>query len=240
MFKCNCGKEYKTEKGLTKHKVDCPYKDIDLKKIYRLGFLIAEVDKNLFFVPLGKIKKKAKDENISFDESKKELIKLAIYKYRKSLWDILSVWQCELLTSEYRSFLKWIWKTYKEITLISLRNMLSNTKIIFRYNFEHTASMIGTRIDDSLIYIHEHGDFCNNFEFVNAVMAGQISMYYVLFNDWLATYWFGNLEIDLQHELNDSLDIASKTVLERLKKEEFDLLQELACIDTPKIFELDI
>lgn len=239
MFVCNCGKEFKTEGGLNRHVVDCPYASMDFNKIYNLGDMINEVDKKLFHVALGKIKKYAKENQIEFDQAKKILQKEAIYKYRKSLWDILNVWKDELLASEYRPFLKWVWKTYKEITLLSLRNTLSNTKIIYRFNLENTASMIGKRIDDSLIHVHEHGEFSNDFEFVDAIMSGQISMYYVLFNDWLAQRWFGRLDIDLQKELEDHVNIASKTVLDRLKKEEFELLQQLACTGTPRIYEMN-
>lgn len=239
MFSCNCGKEFKTESGLTKHKADCPYADLSVEKIYRLGYLIDEVDKKLFHIPLSKIKKFAKENQIEVDDAKRQLQKEAIYKYRKSLWDILNVWKDELLASEYRPFLKWVWKTYKDITLLSLRNTLSNTKIIYRFNLENTATMIGKRIDESLIHIHEHGEFTNDFEFVDAIMSGRVSMYYVLFNDWLAQQWFGRLDIDLQKELEEYVELASKTVLERLKREEFDLLQSLACTNTPKIYEFN-
>ncbi len=239
MFTCNCGKEFKTENGLTKHKTDCPYADLNIDKIYNLGYLIDEVDKKLFHVPLSKIKKFAKENHLEIDKAKRLLQKEAIYKYRKSLWDILTVWKDELLASEYRPFLKWVWKTYKDITLLSLRNTLSNTKIIYRFNLENTVSMIGKRIDESLIHIHEHGEFSNDFEFVNAIMSGQVSMYYVLFNDWLAQNWFGRLDVDLQHELEEYVQLASKTVLERLKQEEFVLLQTKACTDTPTIYRMD-
>jgi hypothetical protein len=238
MLECNCGKEFKTENGLSKHVSECPYAELVVEKIYNLGHMINEVDKKLFHVALGKIKKYAKDNQISFEQSQKILQEEAIYKYRKSLWDILMVWKDELLASEFRPFLKWVWKTYKEITLLSLRNTLSNTKIIYRFNLENTTFMIGKRIDDSLIHIHEHGDFSNDFEFVDAIISGQVSMYYVLFNDWLAQKWFGRLDIDLQHELEEYVQIASKTVLDRLKKEEFELLQTLACTETPKIFTM--
>lgn len=239
MFSCNCGKEFKTESGLSRHKSECPYAELSIDKIYNLGYLIDEVDKKLFHVPLSKIKKVSKENQIDVDNARRQLQKEAIYKYRKSLWDILSVWKDELLASEYRPFLKWVWKTYKDITLLSLRNTLSNTKIIYRFNLENTTSMIEKRIDESLIHIHEHGEFSNDFEFVNAIMSGQVSMYYVLFNDWLAQKWFGRLDIDLQKELEEYVHLASKTVLERLKKEEFELLQARACANTPKIYEFN-
>lgn len=239
MFICNCGKEYKTENGFIKHQNSCQYTDLNIEKIYKFGYMLDEVDRRLFNVPVTKVNKYSKTNNIPFDVARKELQKSYIYKYRKSLWDILQVWNEELLPSEYRTFLKWVWKTYKDITVLSLRNTLSNTKIIYRYNLEHTALMIGKRIEDSLIHIHEHGAFSNDFEFVDAVLAGNISMYYVLFNDWLATKWFGDLNIGLQQQLDEYVKIASKTVLDRLKQEEFDLLQQLACTETPKIYEMD-
>src|SRR5574343_1086875 len=99
MFECNCGKEFKTEGGLSRHIVECPYADIDLNKIYLLGEMIDEVDKKLFHVALGKIKKYAKENQIEFNDAKKLLQREAIYKYRKSLWDILNTWKDELLAS---------------------------------------------------------------------------------------------------------------------------------------------
>lgn len=239
MFTCNCGHSLATEKGINSHITKCEYADLDIEKVYMLGYMIDEVDRKLFHVALGKIKKYAKTEGMEFDQAKRLLQKEAIYKYRKSLWDILCVWRDELLASEYRPFLQWVWKTYKDINLLSLRNTLSNSKIIYRFNLENTATMIGKRIDDSLLFIHEHGDFSNDFEFVNAVVAGQVSMYYVLFNDWLASKWFGRIDMDLQAELEEYVEIASKTVLDRLKQNEFELLQELACTETPKIYEMD-
>jgi len=239
MFICNCGKEYKTETGFVKHQKNCPYIDLNINKIYNLGYMIDNVDKRIFYVPVGKIKKKSKENNITFEEAKKIIQQENIYKYRKALWDILIVWKNELIPSEYRHFLKWCWKTYKDITVLSMKRILGNSKVLYRYNLEHTSFMIGKRIDDSLIHVHEHGDFSNDFEFVANIISGNISMYYVLFNDWLATQWFGRLDIDLQNELNEYVEIASKTVLERLKKKEFDLLQQLACTVTPKIYDMD-
>lgn len=239
MSVCNCGKEYKLEKAFNKHLEECLYASMDLEKIYNLGYMINDVDKKLFHVSLAKIKKYSKDNNCDIDIAKKELQKDIIYKYRKSLWDILTVWKTELLASEYRHFLHWIFKTYKDITLLSLRNTLSNTKSIYRYNLENTVGMMSKRIDDSLLFIHQHGEFSNDFEFVDSILAGNISMYYVLFNDWLAQTWFGRLDIDLQHELEEYVEIASKTVLDRLKPKEFESLQTLACNETPKIFAMD-
>ncbi len=239
MSVCNCGKEYKLEKTFNTHLEECLYASMDLEKIYNLGYMINDVDKKLFHVSLAKIKKYSKDNNCDIDIAKKELQKDIIYKYRKSLWDILIVWKTELLASEYRHFLHWIFKTYKDITLLSLRNTLSNTKSIYRYNLENTVGMMSKRIDDSLLFIHQHGEFSNDFEFVDSILAGNISMYYVLFNDWLAQTWFGRLDIDLQHELEEYVEIASKTVLDRLKPKEFETLQTLACNETPKIFEMD-
>ena len=214
MVKCLCGKEYKTDnKFYTKHIENCDYVDLNIDKVYMLGYMIDEVDKRLFHVHLSSIRKYAKENNIAPDEAKKELQKKNIYKYRKSLWDILQVWKDELLASEFRHYIKWVFKTYKDITLISLRSTLSNYKIIYRYNLENTAMMIGKRVDESLIFIHEYGEFSNDFEFISNVLVGNVSMYYILFNDWLASKWFSRLDIDLQHELQESVEIASKTVL---------------------------
>ena len=235
MFECNCGKEFKTSTGCDKHKLNCDYATINFNKIYNLGIMIDETNNKIFHIALGKIKKHSKTMNISFEQSKRELQQQEIYKYRKSLWDILQIWEHELLTSEYRTFLIWVWKTYKDVSLLSLRNTLSNTKIIYRFNIENTTQMIEKRISESLIYIHEHGTFSNDFEFVNFIISGNVSMYYVLFNDWLAQKWFGRLDLDLQKELEEHVQIASKTVLERLKKCEFNKLQHLANTSTPSI-----
>ena len=239
MMLCNCGKEYKTEKGFISHQKECEYVGLDIEKVHWIGRMIAEVDKTIFHVPLGKINKFAKAHTIDFLEAKAILQNQAFEKYKKSLWDILKTWKQELLTSEYRDFIKWVWKTYKDINLLSLRNTLCNTKIIYRYNLENTSSMIKTRIDASLMYIHEHGEFSNDFEFVDMVIAGKVSMYYIIFNDWLATKWFGRLDIDLQDELHEYVELATKTVLDRLKKEEFDELQQLACTDNPVIHSMN-
>lgn len=238
MFECKCSKEYKTETAFNKHVLICPYTNIDLTKIYAIGKLINEENKFLFHVALGKIKKYAKDNEISFDDAKTVLQKEVIYKYRKSLWDILNVWKTDLLPSEYRVFIKWVFKTYKDISLISLRNTLSNEKILYRFNLEHTAKMIEKRVDDSLRYVHNNKLFSNDFVFIDAIMSGEVSMYYVLFNDWLAEEWFGRLDVDLQSELEDYINIASKNILDRLKHKEFDVLQTLANSDTPIIYEM--
>lgn len=236
IFICGCGKEFKTVTGFEKHRSACVYSNIDLNKIYMLGNMINECGKKLFQAPLGKIKKYAKENQITFADAQKKLHNDEIYKYRKSLWDILKIWNAELLPSEYRHFLIWAFNTYKEITLLSLRNTLGNTKIIYRYNIENTTKNIGKRINDSLIHIHEHGNFSNDFEFVDALSSGNVSIYYVLFNDWLAQNWFGRLDQDLQKELEDNVKLASKIILDRLNKDEFNLLQKLACSSTPVIY----
>jgi len=238
MFKCMCGKTYKTEKGHLKHISSCKYNNIDLKKIYRLGLIIHENNKFLFHVHFGKINKLKKEGNYTKSEAEEILLKENIFKYRKSLWDILEIWQDELLPSEYRSFTEWAFKTYKDITLLSLKNTLGNRKVIYRFNLENTNKMIKKRIDDSLLYIHNNKTFYNDFDFVDVLITGNISMYYVLFNDWLASEWFGRLEIDLQHELEYYVSIASKIIIDRLSHDEFDELQQLANSDTPIIYEM--
>ena len=238
MFECNCGKTYKTESGYNKHVKACEYADIDIETVYRLGKLINETNKFLFHVALGKIRKLSKEKGVSQDIAKDMLQKEAILKYKKSLWDILQVWREELVVSEYRVFAKWIFSTYKDITLLSLRNTLTNPKIIYRYNLEHTADMIAGRIEDSLLFIHNKDTYSNDFEFVDHITVGDISMYYVIFNDWLAQEWFGRLDIDLQKELEHLVEIVTKTVLERIDHKEFDTLQKLACSETPKIYEM--
>jgi hypothetical protein len=192
LFECNCGKGYKTEAGYKKHIQTCEYADLDVDKVYRLGKLINDSNKFLFHVALGKINKMAKEQGVSKDIAKDILMKQAILKYRKSLWDILQVWKEELVVSEYRVFAKWAFSTYKDINLLSLRNTLTNPKIIYRYNLEHTADMIAGRIEDSLLFLHNKKVFSNDFEFVDHITAGDISMYYVIFNDWLAEDWFGS------------------------------------------------
>ena len=238
MFECNCGKSYKSEAGYKKHIQTCEYVDLEINKVYSLGKIINESNKFLFHVALGKIRKLAKEKGISQDIARDMLQKEAILKYKKSLWDILEYWKEELVVSEYRVFAKWVFRTYKDITLLSLRNTLTNPKIIYRYNLEHTADMIAGRIDDSLLFLHNKNVFTNDFEFIDHIMVGDISMYYVIFNDWLAEEWFGRLDIDLQKELEHLVDIVTKTVLERIKPSEFEKLQTLACSQTPKIYEM--
>ena len=87
MFTCNCGKSYKTEAGYNKHINACEYADLDINKVYMLGKLINDSNKFLFHVALGKIRKLAKEEGISQDIAKDKLMKDAILKYRKSLWN---------------------------------------------------------------------------------------------------------------------------------------------------------
>jgi len=238
MFNCNCGKTYKTETGYNKHISNCKYVDLDPDKVYRLGKLISEYNKFLFRAPLGKIRKVAKDENVSEDIAKDIVLKQVILKYKKSLWDILLVWREALLVSEYRVFIKWVFSTYKDINLLSLRSTLTNPKIIYRYNIEHTVDMITGRIEDSLLFLHNKKEFSNDFEFINHIIIGDISMYYVIFNDWLAEEWFSHLDTDLQKELEDLVEIATKTVLERINCDDFDILQKLACSETPKIHRM--
>lgn len=238
MLKCICGKTYKTSKGHMNHIANCEYVNMDLKKIYRLGKMIHETNKFLFHVHFGKLNKYKKENECTRDEAYEILLKENIFKYRKTLWDILETWKAELLPSEYREFLKWVFKTYNDITLLSLRNTLSNTKIIYRFNLENSKAMIETRINDSLLYIHNNKEYSNDFEFVDNIMYGNISMYYVLFNDWLAEKWFGRLAVDLQKELSDYVDIASKVIIDRIKHSEFEELQELANSDTPLIHEM--
>jgi hypothetical protein len=236
---CNCGKNYETEKKFINHQRTCKYVELDLKKVLTFGYMLDEVDRHLFHVPLSTIKKYSKDNNVNIENAKKELKHVIITHYKKSLWDILLVWEHELLVSEYRQFAKWVWKTYKDISLISLRNILSNKKIIYKYHLESTPSTIKKRINDSLIYIHEIGEFHNDFEFVDVLFSGKVSIFYVLFNDWLATQWYGRLDSDLQNGLLENVNLASKIILDRLKPDEFDMLQKLACSNTPVIHAID-
>ena len=200
--------------------------------------MIHDSNKFLFHVHFGKVNKYKKENDIERDEAYEILLKENIYKYRKTLWDILEAWKDELLPSEYREFTRWVFKTYNDITLLSLRNTLSNPKIMYRFNLEHTKPMIEKRIDDSLVYIHNNHEFHNDFDFVDSIMTGDVSMYYVLFNDWLAEKWFGRLEQDIQKELTDYVEIASKVIVDRVSHTEFDELHELASSDTPKIYEM--
>jgi len=237
-FKCFCGKKYKTEKGYLKHASNCRYSEMDLKKIYRLGKLIHESNNFLFHVHFGKLNKYKKENDCTREEAYDILLEENIFKYRKTLWDILEAWKEELLPSEYRVFTKWIFKTYKDITLLSLRNTLSNPKIMYRFNLENTKDMIEGRIESSLLYIHNNHTFHNDFDFVDSIMTGDVSMYYILFNDWLAEKWFGRLENDIQKELTDYVEIASKVIVDRVSHKEFDELQQLASADTPEIYEM--
>lgn len=239
MFECNCGKVYKTKSSFDKHVKLCEYTNLNLEKVYNLGLIINDTNKFLFHVHLTKIRKKAKDESITQEKAKELLTKEIIFKYRKSLWDILTVWNEELLVSEYRVFLKWIFKTYKDISLLSLRNTLTNQKIIYRYNLEHTNDIISKRIEESLLFLHNKNKFSNDFEFIDNIMVGNISMFYVIFNDWLAEHWFNNLDNDLQIELEHLVSIASKIIINRINHKEFDKLQELACSETPIIYSID-
>ncbi len=234
MYECNCGAEYKTEKGLLKHINKCEFVDMDLNKVYRLGKIIQN-ESDLFHVHFGKLKKYMKENNLSMDEAREILLKHNIYSFRKSIWNILEVWKDELIPSEYRIYTKWIFKTYNDISKMSLRNVLSNTKSIYRYNMEHTKDMIEKRINESLLYTHKNPEFVNDFDFVDAIMTGDISMYYILFNDWLAEKWFGRLDNDLQCEMASFIEIASGIIVERVSHQEFDELNTLAMSDTPII-----
>lgn len=237
MIICNCGIKYKTERNFLKHQPTCQYKELDIKIVKYVGNLINDVDSHIFNVSSSKITKFAKENKISREEAKKTMMENEILHFKKSLWDIYLVWKEMLIPSEYRTFLKWVWKTYSDISAISLKGILGNQKIIYKFNIEYTEKMISKRIDDSLIYLHEHGEFGNDFEFVNAVISGNVSMYFVLFNDWLASYWFGRLDSDLQDELSELVEIAGRNVLNRLNEDEFVKLNNMANTVNPIVHD---
>jgi len=103
---------------------------------------------------------------------------------------------------------------------------------------EYNAKTIKNRIDSSIIYIHEYGTFQNDYDFADAIATGDISLYYVLFNTWLAETWFGRVDLDLQNELAPNIEIVSKLIIDRVNHEEFEELQTLADSDTPVIVEI--
>lgn len=236
---CICGYKCGTEKPFLKHTTVCQYLDLEIEKVYQIGFMIDDICNFLFHVSLRTIHKYSKNNNISIEDARIKLKSEIMFKYRKSLWDIYKTLKGNLLFSEWREFMQWSTNKYQDISLISMKNTFGDQKKIYRYNIENTVKTIEKRINDSLITIHEQHEYANDFEFVNYVMSGKISMYYLIFNDWLAISWFERLDKDLQDELSDIVEIASKTVLDRLKHSDFDTLQMLACTDTPVIHSND-
>ena len=238
-MKCVCGKEYKIKKSYLNHLDTCKYSNASLERMYLLGYMIHEVNGNLFRPTIAKAKKLMKNDNLTKDNAMDKALQNNIYEYRKTLWDILEVFEHMLLPSEYRRYVRWAFKTYKgDVFLMSLRNILGNTKVIYRFNMEYNASVIKTRIDSSLIYIHEHGEFANDYDFADAVAIGDISLYYILFNTWLAEKWFGRLDLDLQNELAPNIEIVSNLIIDRVNGNEFEELQKLADTLTPTIYEI--
>lgn len=238
MFNCNCGKEYKTEKPYLKHIDTCDYAESSMDKMYLLGFMINEQKPLLFRPSIASTKKVMKAKGLNKDEAFDEALKENIYKFRKSLWDVMYVFEHTLLPSEYRLYVKWVFKTYPDIFLESMRNVLGSTKTLYRFNMEYNAKTIKDRIDSSIIYIHEYGDFANDYDFADAVATGDISLYYILFNTWLAESWFGGLDSDLQSELTPNIEIVSKLILDRVNHKEFEELQKLSDTVTPTIHEI--
>ena len=238
MFSCTCGKDYKLEKPYLKHLDICEYSEASLQKMYMIGLMINEKKPLLFRPSIASTKKLMKSMKLSKDEAMSEALKLNIYKFRKSLWNIIKVFEHTLLPSEYRLYISWVFDTYPDIFLESLRNVIGSTKTIYRFNMEYNAKMIKGRIDSSLVYIHEYGEFQNDYDFADAIATGDISLYYVLFNTWLAETWFGRIDLDLQNELTPNIDIVSKLIIERVNHKEFEELQLLADSDTPTIMEI--
>lgn len=238
MFNCTCGKEYKTEKPYKKHIDTCKYADSSLQTMYMLGLMIHEQKPLLFRPSIASAKKLMKAMELNKDDAMAEALKANIFKFRKSLWDLIEVFECTLLPSEYRLYIKWALKTYPDIFLESMRNVLGSTKTIYRFNMEYNATTIKKRIESSILYIHEYGDFHNDYDFADAIVTGNISLYYVLFNTWLAETWFGRVDLDLQNELTPNIEIVSKLIIERVNHKEFEELQTLADSNTPTISDI--
>jgi len=238
MFSCTCGKEYKTEKPYLKHIDICEYAESSLQKMYMVGLMIHEKKPLLFRPSIASAKKLMKSMELNKDEAMAEALKANVFKFRKSLWDIIEVFEHTLLPSEYRLYIHWALDTYPDIFLESLRNVLGSTKTIFRFNMEYNAKTIKGRIESSIIYIHEYGEFQNDYDFADAIATGDISLYYVLFNTWLAETWFGRVDSDLQNELTPNIEVVSKLIIDRVNHKEFEELQALADSDTPTIIEI--
>ena len=103
---------------------------------------------------------------------------------------------------------------------------------------EYNATTIKNRINSSILYIHEYGEFMNDYDFADAVAIGDISLYYILFNTWLAETWFGQLDLDLQNELTPNVETVSQLIIDRVNHKEFDELQALADSVTPIIHRI--
>jgi len=238
MFECTCGKTYKTKKPYLKHFNNCDYANKSIERMYSLGYMIHEAKPLLFRPSISTAKKLMKSNNLNKDEALIEAQKQSIYEYRRSLWDILVVFEHTLLPSEYRLYIKWAIKTYPNIFLESLRNVLGSTKILYRFNMEYNATTIKNRINSSILYIHEYGEFINDYDFADAVAIGDISLYYIMFNTWLAETWFGQLDLDLQNELTPNVETVLQLIIDRVNHKEFDELQALADSVTPIIHRI--
>ena len=142
---------------------------MDEEKLYLLGLMIDEIDNRLFFIPKSQIAKCIKDNKTDYESARRYLKSQAIMKYRKSLWYILEIWKSYLMVSEYRVFLKWAFTTFKQISLISMKNIFGNEKILYRFNKENKAYVIGKNIDDTLSYIHLKSEYYNDYEFIDDI-----------------------------------------------------------------------
>lgn len=228
-MECHCGKKFKTINGFEKHVLNCHYSNMDIKKIYNLGLMIHDISPRFFSVSLQSIKKYSKTNQTDIATSKNNLIKDAILKYKKSLFDILNIFETELLVSEYREFIRFVLTTYDNISLISLKSMLTNKKIHYRFNCQNTFKTIATRIDSSKEFILDNNDhLVNEYSVVYNIINGNISIYYLLFNDYMAEQWFACIDEDLQHELAEYIEMSSKNIINVLTPKEFDILNSLA------------
>ena len=235
---CNCGKKYKLEKAYLKHANVCDYANSCEIKMYALGYMIHENKQLLFRPSIASVKKIMKVLELNKDAAFTEALQNNIYKFRKSLWDLIEVFESSLLPSEYRLYIKWVLTTYPDIFLESMRNVIGSPKTIYRFNMEYNATTIKNRIDSSILYIHEYGEFANDYDFADAVAIGDISLYYILFNSYLAEIWFGQLDKDLQYELTPNIEVVSKLIIDRVSHTEFEELQTLADTITPKIHRI--
>ena len=236
-FECPCGKVYKTLKGFKKHQETCEYKNLNEEKIIWLGEIINEITP-LFSVPYSKIKSFAKKNNLDMETAKKELIYQEFWKYRKSLWDVLKVMESELLVSEYRPFIKWVFDTYNDVTLVKLKGVLGNKKVIYRFNLNYTHKVIEKRISESIDFLEENYQELNDYQMIDIILKGDVSIYYVIFNDYLAEKWFSRLDTELQQALEYHVNIASKTIIDRIKPNDYDELNKLANSYTPNIYAI--
>jgi hypothetical protein len=238
LFECVCGKKYKTKKGFENHLSKCKYVDLDKEKVLHLGNIINDVYG--FFEPTSfeMIKEKKKNKNLSQTEIKKLIIKNNILKYKKMIWDVYTIWKDSLLGIEYRMYLKWLKKNnnFKDLNIINFKNVVTNKKLLLKYNYQNLFNTIEERINDSLDFI-KNKEFANDFEFIDNILIGNISIYYLIFNDYLATNWFSKIDSDLQKELIKIIKQVEKTITNNISREEFDYLNTLANKKKPKIHD---